>query len=229
MNTDRQIQQDVLNELSADPAVNAEHIGVSVNNGIVTLSGHVDSFFEKWKTEKAAQRVIGVQGLTVQIEVTISSDRQRSDEDIARSAQIVLSLNAAMPQNAIKVMVENGWVTLSGKLAWNYQREIANRVVANLVGVRGISDQIELNPLVSRTNIKDQIYEALKRQAILDAQKVSVKVMGNQVTLKGTVNNWAERNLIRNAVWATGGVKFLVDNMQYEKPPKLPQTRPPLL
>ena len=126
-------------------------------------------------------------------------------------------------------MVENGWVTLSGKLAWNYQREIANKAVASLVGVRGISDHIELKPLVSCSNIKDRIDEALKRQAVLDAQKVSVKVAGNQVTLQGTVNNWAERILIRNAVWATGGVKFLVDNMQYEKPQKLPQSRPLLL
>jgi osmotically-inducible protein OsmY len=228
MNNDRKIQQDVLHELSADPSVNAEHIGVSVNNNIVTLAGHVDSFYEKWKAEKATQRVAGVQGLVVEIEVKVPSDRHRTDEDIARSVQTVLSLNTAIPKDKVKVMVEKGWVTLSGELPWNYQREIAHKVVAGMVGVKGITDHIALKPTVSGANIKDRIDAALKRQAILDAQKVSVKVTGNQVSLEGSVSNWAERDVIRHVVWSTAGVQSLVDNMRYEVQPSTQATHVPV-
>jgi osmotically-inducible protein OsmY len=229
MNIDRKIQLDVLNELSADPSVNAKHIGVAVNTCVVTLTGHVDSFYEKWKAEKAAQRVAGVQGLVVEIEVLVPGDRQRTDEDIARSVQMVLGLNAALPKDAIKVMVEKGWVTLRGELAWNFQREIAHKAVVGLSGVRGISDDIALKPVVSGANIKVRIEEALKRQASLDAQKISVKVSGNRVTLDGAVSNWTERNVIRHVVWATGGVQFLADNMRYEGPHSLNPSQTPVL
>ena len=216
MITDRQIQQNVLNELTADPSVNAEHIGVAVNGGIVTLTGKVGSYFEKWNAEKAAQRVLGVQGLTVQIEVNILGDHRRTDEDIARSIHTVLAWNTAIPKDMIKVMVENGWVSLSGAVPWNYQRETAHKLVVGLTGVKGITDNIIIKPSVSGASIKDHIDEALKRQAILDAKKVFVKVDGNQVTLEGTVSHWAERDVIKNVVWATAGVQYLVDHMRYE-------------
>ncbi len=216
MNTDRQLQHNVLSELSADPSVNAEHIGVQVNGSVVTLTGKVDSYYEKWKAEKAAQRVSGVQGLTVELEVKIPNDRHRTDEDLARSIKTLLGWNTAIPKDAVKVMVEAGWVTLSGSVHWNYQREIAHKLVTGLTGVRGITDHIVLKPAVSGASIKDHIDEALKRQAILDAKKVFVKVDGNQVTLEGSVSNWVERDVIRHVVWATSGVQFLVDHMRYE-------------
>ena len=216
MNDDRQLQKDVQEELAADPSVNAEKIGVSVSGGIVALSGKVGSFYEKWQAEKAAQRVLGVQGLTVDIDVAIPSHHQRTDEDIARAAQTVLGWNAAIPKESVKVMVENGWVTLRGELGWNFQREIAEKVVAELIGVKGVTDQVDLKPHVSGVHVKDQIDEALRRQAVLDAQKVSVKVDGGKVTLEGTVSNWAERDVIKHAVWSTAGVQALVDKMQYD-------------
>ncbi len=216
MFTDRQIQQNVLNELSTDPSVNAEHIGVSVNSGIVTLTGKVGTFYEKFGAEKAAQRVLGVQGLTVAIEVKLPNDHHRSDEDIALSIHTLLAWNTAIPKDAIKVMVENGWVTLSGSVAWNYQREAAHKLVVGLMGVKGITDNIILKPSISGASIKDHIDDALKRQAILDAKKIFVKVDGNQVTLEGAVSNWAERDVIKKVVWATAGVQFLVDHMRYE-------------
>jgi osmotically-inducible protein OsmY len=216
MNDDRQLQQNVLKELAADPSVNAEKIGVSVNGGIVSLSGKVGSFYEKWQAEKAVQRVLGVMGLAVDLEVNIASDHQRTDEDIARLAQTVLGWNAAIPKDSVKVMVENGWVTLRGELGWNYQREIAEKVVRELIGVKGVTDQIDLKPHVSGVHVKDQIDEALRRQAVIDAKKVSVKVEGGKVTLEGTVSNWAERDVIKHAVWSTAGVQVLVDKMQYD-------------
>ena len=215
MNDDRQLQHDVLQELAADPSVNAEKIGVTANGGIVCLSGRVGSFYEKWQAEKAAQRVLGVRGLTVDMEVTIPSDHQRTDEDIARSTQMVLGWNAAIPQDAVKVMVENGWVTLRGELAWNFQRDIAEKIVTELLGVQGVTNQIELTPHVSGVLVKDQIDVALKRQAVVDAQKISVKVEGGKVTLEGTVSNWAERDVIKHAVWSIAGVQSVVDKMQY--------------
>lgn len=216
MKSDQQLQKDVLSELASDPAINSARIGVEVNNGIVTLNGKVESFYEKWQAERAAQRVLGVQGLTVDLDVKIPSDRQRSDEDIARAAQTALGWNAAIPRDSVKVMDENGWVTLRGDLGWNFQREIARKVVAELIGVIGVSDQIHLKPHVSSVHVKDQIDEALRRQAVLDAKKVSVIVDGSKVTLEGSVSNWAERDVIRHAVWSTTGVQSLIDNMKYD-------------
>jgi osmotically-inducible protein OsmY len=216
MKSDQQLQKDVLSEIATDPAINSAHIGVEVNNGIVTLTGKVESFYEKWQAERAAQRVLGVQGLTVDLDVKIPSDRQRSDEDIARAAQTALGWNAAIPRDSVKVMVENGWVTLRGDLGWNFQREIARKVVSELIGVIGVSDQIHLKPHVSSVHVKDQIDEALRRQAVLDAKRVSVIVDGSKVTLEGSVSNWAERDVIRHAVWSTTGVQSLIDNMKYD-------------
>lgn len=216
MKTDKQLQQDVINELASDPAVHSTHIGVETNDGIVTLNGNVESFYEKWQAERAAQRVLGVQGLTVNLDVKIPSDRQRKDEDIARSAQTVLAWNAAIPKDSIKVMVENGWVTLRGELGWNFQREIAKKVVAQLIGVVGVSDQIVLRPHVSSVHVKDQIDEALRRQAVIDAKKISVSVEGSKVTLEGSVSNWAERDVIKHAVWSTTGVQSVADNLKYD-------------
>ncbi len=229
MNIDRKIQQDVLNELTADPAVNAEHIGVTVCNHIVTLTGHVDSFYEKWAAEKATQRVTGVQGLAIEIDVNIPRDRHRNDEDIARMVQSLLSWNTAIPKDTIKVMVEKGWVTLSGEVGWNYQREIAHKAVAGLAGVNGITDQITLIPMVTGEKIKERIEEALKRMAVLDASKVNVKVAGNQVTLEGCINNLSEREVIRRAIWATRGVHFLIDHLRFESPQKNQPMRAPIL
>jgi osmotically-inducible protein OsmY len=216
MNDDRRLQQEVLNELTADPSVNAEKIGVSVSGGIVTLTGKVESFYEKWQAEKAAQRVLGVQGLTVAMDVAIPSDRQRTDEAIARSVQTVLGWNAAIPKDSVKVMVENGWVTLRGELGWNFQREMAEKIVTELIGVRGVTDQIDLKPHVCGEHVKDQIDAAIRRQAVMDAQKITVKVDGGKVMLEGTVSNWAERDVIKHAVWSTAGVQALVDKMQYD-------------
>lgn len=216
MNDDRQLQQDVLQELAADPSVNAEKIGVSVNGGIVTLSGKVESFYEKWQAEKAAQRVLGIQGLTVAMDVAIPSNRQRTDEDIARSAQTVLGWHAALPKDSVKVMVENGWVTLRGELGWNFQREIAEKIVSELIGVKGVTDQIDLKPHVSGAHVKDHIDAAIRRQAVIDAEKITVHVEGGKVTLEGTVSNWAERDVIKHAVWSTAGVRALVDKLQYD-------------
>lgn len=215
MHQDRKLQEDVVNELRADPAVNSSHIGVTVNEQIVSLTGHVESFYEKWMATKAVQRVRGVQGLNVDIYVRIPYAGQRNDEDLTHLIGYVLQWNSAISGDDIQVMVDKGWGTLRGKVAWNYQREIAHKLVAGLSGVKGITDHLILNPVLKGRNIKDRIEAALKRQAFLNDLEISIKVDGNQVTLQGTVTNMVKRNAIRQVVWSTGGVDLLIDRMHY--------------
>lgn len=216
MNTDQELQQAVLRELVCDPAVESAHIGVDVDDGVVTIRGLVESFYEKCQAERAVQRVLGVQSFVIDLKVKIGSDRQRSDADIALAAQNVLSWNAAIPPDSVKVKVENGSVTLTGELGWNFQRETAQKVVAQLIGVVDVTNQIVIKPHVSSVRVKDDIDEAIKRQAIQDAAQISVRVEGAKVILEGTVSNWAERNVIKHTVWSTRGVQSVVDNLKYD-------------
>lgn len=215
MHLDRKLQEDVMNELSADVAVNSAHIGVTVNSQIVSLTGHVESSYEKWMATKTVQRARDVQGLTVYVFVRIPCDGQRNDEGLWRLIRLVMHWHSAVPGDVIQVMVEKGWVTLRGKVAWNHQREIVHKLVAVLSGVKGITDHIVLSPALTGLNIKDRIEGALKRQAVLHGLKISVKLDGDQVTLEGTVRNMIERNVIRQVVWSTGGVGSLIDRMCY--------------
>ncbi len=213
MKTDAQLQQDVIAELNWEPSVNAAQIGVGVKDGIVTLAGHVDSYAEKYDAERAAQRVSGVKALAVEIDVRLPGLSKRTDADIARSAENVLEWMANLPKSAIKVKVENGWITLSGEVDWEYQRRAAANAVRYLIGVTGVSDQVLIKPKVSLPAVKSDIEAALKRGALLDAQNISVKVQGADVTLSGTVHSWSERDLARNSAWATPGVRNVVDNL----------------
>ena len=213
MKTDTQLQQDVLAELQWEPSVNAAAIGVEVTDGIVTLSGHVDSHGEKWGAENAAQRVAGVKGLAVDIHVNLPPLSQRTDADIARAARNVLEWTTYLPREAVKVMVEGGWITLSGTVEWEYQRHMAAAAVRHLLGVTGVSDDLALKPMVSASAVKSDIEASFTRRAHSDARKVSVDVSGTKVTLTGTVGSWAEHELARHSAWGTPGVRSVVDNI----------------
>jgi osmotically-inducible protein OsmY len=213
MKTDSQIQQDVSAELKWEPSVHAARIGVEVKNGIVTLAGQVDSYAEKWNAERAAQRVSGVRAIAVELKVHLADLSKRTDGDIAASVENVLEWTSTLPAGAIKVMVENGWVTLSGEVNWQYQRLAAVDSVRYLLGVVGVSDQITIKPSVSVSAVKADIESALKRTAIADAKKISVQVNGADVTLTGTVHNWAEREAATNSAWNTPGVRNVVDKL----------------
>ena len=195
MKTDKQVQQDVMAELNWEPSVNATHIGVEVSDGVVTLAGHVDSYAEKIGAESAAQRVTGVKAIAVEMDVKLLGASKRTDADIARSTQNVLEWTTYLPVDSVKVKVENGWVTLSGQVEWEYQRNSAVSAVRMLMGV------------------KTEIEAALKRRARDDAKGISVEVRGNDVTLTGMVNSWSERELAKNSAWSTPGVRKVVDNM----------------
>lgn len=216
MKTDSQLQQDVSAELKWEPSVHAARIGVEVKDGVVTLAGQVDSYSEKWNAERAAQRVAGVKAMTTELKVHLTGLSKRTDADVAEAVENVLEWTSSLPAGAIKVMVEGGWVTLSGDVDWQYQRQAATDSVRYLMGVTGVSDQISIKPslpVVTATAVKSDIEAALKRTSIADAKKISVAVHGSDVTLSGTVHSWDERDTATNSAWGTPGVRNVVDMM----------------
>jgi osmotically-inducible protein OsmY len=213
MKTDSQLQHDVSAELKWEPSIHAEHIGVEVKDGVVTLAGQVNSYSEKWNAECAAQRVSGVNAMTTELKVRLTGLNKRTDADIAEAVENVLEWTSSLPAGAIQVMVEGGWVTLSGDVDWQFQRQAATDSVRFLMGVKGVSDEINIKPMVTARAVKADIEAALKRTSIADAKHIFVKVDGSEVTLSGTVQSWDERGTATNSVWGTPGVRNVVDLM----------------
>jgi len=214
MKTDIQLQQDVLAELKWEPSVHAAEIGVEVKDGIVTLAGHVSTYAEKWDAERAAQRVSGVKALAIEMDVRLAGSSKKTDADVAQSVENVLHWNSTLPMDSVKVMVESGWITLSGEVDWEYQRQAAAKAVRYLTGIAGVRNQITIKkPTVSLSAVKSDIEAALKRRATANAHKISVEVHGTDVTLTGRVDNWSEREAARHSAWGTPGVRNVVDNI----------------
>ena len=179
----------------------------------MTLAGEVSSYPEKWNAERAAQRVNGVKALAVEMKVKLSEFGKRTDADIAESAKNILGWTSSLPDDAVKVLVEGGWLTLSGDVEWQYQRQDAADSVRYLSGVTGVSNQIAIKPSMPATVVKSDIEAAPKRRAAADAKTIAVDVKGADVTLTGTVHSWAERDLATRSAWGTSGVRNVVDNM----------------
>jgi osmotically-inducible protein OsmY len=213
MKTDTALQQDVLAELLWEPAIDAARVGVEAEQGVVTLSGRVDTFAEKWAAERAAQRVSGVQALAIKIDVALRGSSERSDADIARDAMNALMSLTCLQADSVTVMVEGGAITLGGQVEWQYQRAAAAACVRHLRGVTGVYDQIGLKPVVSTFEVKTDIEAALKRRMEADANQISIAVHKDQVTLQGVVHSWDERMLVVNSAWGTRGVRSVIDEM----------------
>jgi osmotically-inducible protein OsmY len=192
MKTDFELQRDVLDELKWEPSVDAAHLGVAVKDGIVTLTGHVASYAQKYAAERAAKRVLGVRAVANELDVKLPGSSRRTDEDIAAAAVSALKSNLSIPSNQIKVLVSDGVVKLEGEMEWQFQKDAAARAVRYLPGVIGVTNMITVKQRVAASEIKAKIEEALKRSAETDASRITVEVEGGEVTLRGSVRSWAE-------------------------------------
>jgi osmotically-inducible protein OsmY len=218
MNDDLQLQQRVIDELEFEPSVNAAHIGVSVREGVVTLSGHVESFIEKFAAERTAQRVKGVKAVAQELVVHLPSDRKTADDEIAARAVRLLSWDALVPHDRISVKVEHGIVTLDGEVDWHYQRTEAEYDVRKLGGVKAVINGIVVKPRVRPEDIHAKIRAALERNAEVEASNISVNVSGGKVTLGGKVNAWTEREAVERAAWSAPGVTQVEDQIVLARP-----------
>jgi osmotically-inducible protein OsmY len=213
MQSDEQVQRDVLEELRLDPTVDASQIGVTARDGVVTLTGLVPTLAQKYAAEGVAKRVFGVRGVADDIEVRLFGDGVRTDTDIAKAVLDTLRWDSMVPDDKIKVTVEKGWVTLEGAVDWNYQREASGRAVRNLSGVRALSNLISVKPQakISPAEVKREIFDAFRRSADLEARRIGVDTKNGKVVLHGNVQNWTEFDAAQRAAWSVPGVAE-VDN-----------------
>jgi osmotically-inducible protein OsmY len=210
---DLELRQDVLDELEFEPSVNAAHIGVTANRGVVTLTGFVTNYAEKAAVERAARRVKGVRAIAEEIEVRLPSDTKRADDEIAARAVDILKWHVGFPADRIAVKVERGIVTLTGDVDWQFQKTDAEHVVHKLTGVVNVVNQIRVTSAVRASEVKEKIQKALERSADVEASRITVQTEGGRVVLSGKVRAWYERDIAERAAWSAPGVTEVQDHL----------------
>ncbi|MBP0580424.1 BON domain-containing protein [Labrys sp. LIt4] len=213
MSNDSKLQQAVLDELAWEPSVAAGHVGVTAEDGVVTLTGHVSSFAEKSTAEAAARRVKGVRAVIEHIKIKLKGDVRITDDEIAASAAARLSEDVHVPKDSVQVVVEEGWITLNGEVAWNYQKEAAEQCVWRLPAIVGVTNLITIKPAVDVFNIRDDITHALNRSWFFDPQTIEVRAEGGQVRLSGTVQSLHERQIAAATAWRAPGVTEVLNDL----------------
>jgi osmotically-inducible protein OsmY len=213
MSQDSQLQEAVLAELRWEPSVVAGHIGVSARAGVVTLTGHVESFMQKLAAEAATRRVKDVKAVAEELEVKLPYDMRRDDTDIASASVERLAWDVSVPKNRIAVQVEKGWVTLTGEVDWHYQKDAAAQDIHHLLGVVGVSNQIGINPLIDTSNVSDDIMHALHRSWFFDPKTVNVTADGGRIRLTGTVHSWHDRQVAAETAWAAPGATAVENDL----------------
>lgn len=212
--SDQILRQSVIDELDFEPSVNAAHIGVAVDNGVVTLSGHVGSYVEKLAAERAAKRVKGVRAIAEEIVVRHPADKKTADHEIAARAINILQWSAVVPQGCVQIKVQDGWVTLTGQVDWQFQRTAAESEIRRLSGIVGVFNHITIKPRVQSVDVQHKIEGALKRNAEVEAQRIRVSVRdGGRVSLEGMVHDWRERAAVEHAAWSVPGVVGVEDHL----------------
>ncbi|HWY10779.1 MAG TPA: BON domain-containing protein [Bacteroidia bacterium] len=216
MKKDAEIQKNVIEELKTIPLLKANEIGVAVKNGVVTLSGTVDSYPKKIRVEKAVKKIGGVKGIAEDIAVNLSEKHQKTDSEIAQMVINAIEWHSAAQIDKINILVEDGCVTLDGTTDWDFQRKSASKVVETIVGVKRITNNIKIAQRPAPTDIKTKIQAAFVRNARIDADKINIQTDGNKVILSGKVNCWSELEEAEHSVWSTPGVSSIENKLELE-------------
>jgi len=207
------LRQDIIDEFEFDPSFDGGHVGVAVDRNVVTLSGHVNSYAQKVAAIAAARRVKGVHAIAENIEVRYPFQSKTADDQIAQRASDILNWDVIVPSNSVDVLVQDGWVTLTGDVSWYYERTAAEDDVRKLSGVVGVTNNIKIKPHVDASDIRTKIESALKRHAEVEADAIRITVRNGEVVLEGRVDNWDERYKVETAAWSTPGVASVDDRL----------------